>query len=312
MKKSMKAVVIDSFGPVENMKIKLVPVPECGKDQMLVRVHAAGVNVVDAGVRSGMLAKFNGELPKILGGDIAGEVEAVGADVKGYKKGDKVMGSVPPWDGGAYAEYAAVNPERFYFMPLNVSFVEAAGVPIAGVTALQSLEKTGPNLNGRDVLVIGASGGVGTFAVQAARVMGAHVTAVCSSENKAMVVSLGAQNVIEYDKTDYLLSGKKFDAIVDYIASGRIDDMEKLLKDDGRYATAVFRQDLPKDGPLSARFISFMCDVNSNSLKWLKENMENGKIKTVVDKIFTLEQAVDAHKYVEAKHTKGKVILKVM
>jgi len=307
----MKAVVIDSFGPAENMKVRQMPVPECGKDQMLVRVHAAGVNIVDAVVRSGMFTKLNDKLPKIPGADVAGEVEEIGADVKGYKKGDRVMGTVSPWEGGAYAEYAVINPERFYFMPSNVSFVEAGGVPIAAVTALQSLEKAGPELNGRDVLVIGASGGVGTFAVQAARAMGARVTAVCSSANRAMVSSLGAQDVIEYDKTDYRQSGRKFDAIVDYIANATVDEIVKLLKPEGKYATAMLNRAMPKEGPLASRFTSFMVDMNSKSLKWLKENMETGKIKTVVDRVFTMEQAVEAHKYVEAKHTKGKVVLKI-
>lgn len=314
MEKTMKAVVIDAFGPAENMRIREIPVPQPGKKQLLVKVYAAGVNPVDTYIRKGTRPKISGlKFPKVMGRDLAGEVESVGSGVKGFKPGDKVMSSVMPvTGGGSYAEYAVVEQGRACAMPSNASFEEAAGIPIAGVTAIQSFEQAGVPLEGKSILIIGASGGVGTFAIQAAKELNAKITAVCSSKNFETVKKLmGAGEIMEYDKFDYLHSGRKFDFIFDYAGGGDLKLLRGLLNPRGEYITTVGRPGLFMGGMFESKYNWFMADINTLDLEWLKESIETGKMKVVMDRVFPLEKAVEAHKYIETKRAVGKVILKV-
>ena len=312
MEKIMKAVVIDSFGPAENMSLREIPVPLPKSNQMLVRVFAAGINPVDTYIRAGRRMKVSGaKFPKVMGRDLAGEVESAGSAVKNFKPGDRVMGTVNPKSGGSYAEFAVVDESRACIVPSGMSFSEAAGVPVAGVTAMQSFEKAGLPIENKSILIIGASGGVGTFALQIARDMGAAVTAVCSSKNSGLVRTLGAVDVMEYDKTDYLKPGRTFDFVFDYAGGGDMDLLRGLLNPKGKYITIVGRPGLFMMGLFEPKYKWFLADINAKYLNRLKEMAEAGKVKTVIDRILPLENAVEAHKYVETKRAAGKVILQV-
>jgi NADPH:quinone reductase-like Zn-dependent oxidoreductase len=312
MEKTMKAVVIDSFGPAENMKVMDVPVPVPGKGQMLVKVFAAGINPVDTYIRKGTRQQMSGTVfPKVMGRDLAGDVESVGSGVKSFKPGDRVMSSVLPKSGGSYAEYAVVEEGRACLMPASASYEEAAGIPIAGVTAIQSFELAGVPLENKSILIIGASGGVGTFAVQAARELKAKITAVCSSKNFGLVKTLGAGEVIEYDKFDYLHSGRKFDFIFDYSGGGDLKLLKSLLDHKGEYITTVRRPNLLWNGMFESKYNWFMADINSVDLDWLRDTVSTGKIRVIIDRVFPMDQAADAHKYIETKRAVGKVILKI-
>ena len=308
----MKAVVIDSFGPAENMKVREIPVPVPGKGQLLVKVFAAGINPVDTYIRKGTRQKMSGVVfPKVIGRDLAGEVESLGADVKAFKPGDRIMSSVMPKNGGSYAEYAVVDESRACLMPVSSSYEEASGIPVAGVTAIQSFEVADVILADKSILIIGASGGGGTFAIQAARELKAKITAVCSSKNSGFVRGLGAQEVIEYDKTDYLHSGRKFDFIFDYAGGGDLKLLKSMLNHKGEYITTVRRPNLLWNGMFESKYNWFLADINTLDLEWFRDTVGAGKIKVIIDRVFPMDQAVEAHKYVETKRARGKVILKI-
>jgi NADPH:quinone reductase-like Zn-dependent oxidoreductase len=312
MDKTMKAVVIDSFGPAENMRIREIPVPAAGRGELLVKVFAAGINPVDTYIRKGTRRQISGvKFPKVMGRDLAGEVVSTGDGVKAFKTGDRIMASVMPKSGGSYAEYAVVEQGRACLMPDSASYEEASGIPVAGVTALQSFEVADVPLENKSILIIGASGGVGTFAVQAARELKAKITAVCSSKNSGFVRSLGADEVIEYDKTDYLHSGRKFDLIFDYAGGGDLKLLKGLLNHKGEYITTVRRPNLLWNGIFESKYNWFLADINTLDLEWFKDTVNAGKIKVIIDRVFPMEQVVGAHKYVETKRATGKVILKI-
>jgi NADPH:quinone reductase-like Zn-dependent oxidoreductase len=312
MDKTMKAVVIDSFGPAENMQIREIPVPIPGKGELLVKVFAAGINPVDTYIRKGTRQKMSGTtFPKVIGRDLAGEVESIGPGVRVFKPGDRIMSSVMPKNGGSYAEYAVVEEGRACIIPATVSYEEASGIPIAGVTAIQSFEVADVPMDNKTILIIGASGGVGTFAVQAARELKAKITAVCSSKNSAFVRGLGALEVLEYDRVDYLHSNRKFDFIFDYAGGGDLKLLRGLLNPKGEYITTVRRPELLWNGMFESKYNWFLADINTLDLEWFRDTVGAGKVRVIVDRVFPMEQVVEAHKYVETKRAVGKVILKI-
>ena len=321
----MKAVFQDSYGSTDLLELKEVDTPVPKDNELLLKVFASSVNPLDWHIMRGepflvRLMGFGLLKPKhhILGADMAGRIEAVGKDVNQFKVGDEVFGS----SMGGFAEYACVRHDRLVLKPTTMTFEEAAAVPVAGITALQALRDHGRIQKGHHVLINGASGGVGTFAVQIAKALGAHVTGVCSGKNVDMVRSIGADHVIDYTKEDYWLSGKQYDLIVDNAAFYSIRKPLRVLKAAGIYvgvggssSTGSVLQSLLFN-PIAAKLkgkkvVTFVSNINQADLVFLKGLLEAGKIVPVIDRKYSLAETPQAIRYVEEGHTRGKVVINI-
>lgn len=318
----MKAVVFKSYGPPEVLTIEDVEKPTPKDDEVLVRVYASSVNPAEwYGMTGLFLARIGNGLfkPKDirLGADFAGVVEAVGANVTRFKPGDEVFGG----RSGAFAEYVCVR-ENLALKPANITFEEAGGVAIAGLTALQGLRDHGKLITGQKVLINGASGGVGTFAVQIARALGAEVTAVCSSGNVKLIRSLGADHVIDYTKEDFTRNGKEYDLLLDVAGSRRWREYKRVLKPNSTVVIVGGPKSNRIIGPLthiikmrvaswraSQKVIFFVANFNHNDLVALKDMMETGQVKPVVERTYPLERICEAMRHLGTGHAKGKLVV---
>ena len=321
----MKAIVYYKYGSPDVLKLEEVEKPTPKDAEVLVKIHAASVNAYDWHFLTAdifLIRLMDGGLlrPKNtrLGGDIAGRVEAVGSQVKEFWSGDEVFGDLNPWGSGGFAEYAAVPEGGLVPKPANLSFVEAAAVPIAALTALQGLRDQGQILPGQKVLIQGASGGVGTFAVQIAKVFGAEVTAVCSTRNVDKARSLGADHVIDYTKEDFTRNDQQYDLILAVNGYHPISAYQRALTPRGIYVVAggkptqLFQGMLlgPRISKAGGKKMGFLsAKVSKKDLVFLKELLEAGKVVPVIDRRYPLSEAAEALRYLGEGHAKGKVVI---
>ena len=323
----MKAIVYARYGPPDVLEFKDVATPVPRDDEVLIKLFAASVNRLDiGGMRGPLLARpmIGGLLKpkyKILGADIAGRVEAVGRQVKQFQPGDEVFGA-KNWFGrrrlGGFAEYVCAVEDELALKPANISFEEAAAVTVAAITALQGLRDKGRIQAGQKVLVDGASGGVGTFAVQIAKSFGAEVTAVCSTRNVDTARSIGADHVIDYTREDFTRSGQRYDLIMAANAYHSLFDYRRALSPDGLYVWVGGRvsPQVMLLGPLLSligrkKTCFFLAKLNKKDLVFLKELLETGKIVPVIDRRYPLSEVAETIRYLEAGHARGKVVIAI-
>ena len=318
----MRAIVRATYGPPDVLHLDDVPVPTLGDGDVLVRVRAASANAGDRHLLRGtpfpfrLVAGLRTPKFKIIGTDVAGHVEAVGRNITQFRPGDEVFGELSRCGFGAYAEFAAAPEKALALKPANLSFEEAATLPTAGCTALQGLRR-GRIQRARRVLINGASGGVGTFAVQIARTFGAEVTAVCSTRNVDIVRSMGADHVIDYTKDDFAAQGQRYDLILAANGDRSIWDYRRALSADGCYAmTGGSNRQLTDAlllGPLLSmgpqQFGNVLVKPNQADLLVLKEFCETGNVRPVIDRRFALSEVASAVRYVEDGYARGKVVV---
>ena len=322
----MKAIVSNKYGPPDVLELKEVEKPIPKDNQVLVKVHAASVNYGNLVLLKGepFLARFAFGLLKpkysIPGGDIAGRVEAVGKDVKQFQPGDEVFGDLSGCGWGGFAEYVSVPENALALKPANMSFEEAAAVPMAAVTALQGLRDKGKIQSGQKVLINGASGGVGTFAVQIAKSFGAEVTGVCSTRNVDILRSIGADHVIDYTKEDFTQKKQSYDLILAVNGYQPISVYKRALSPNGIFVhvggsgaqlfqAMVLGPWISMTG--SKKMGSMLQRANQKDLMYIKELLEAGKVKPVIDRCYKLSEVPEAFRYFAEGHAQGKVVITV-
>jgi NADPH:quinone reductase-like Zn-dependent oxidoreductase len=322
----MKAIVYEKYGQPEVLQLKEVEKPTPRENEVLVKVHAASINAADWHLLTADIFLVRLEIglfkPKfnILGADVAGRVEAVGKNVKQFKPGDAVFGDIFLQGSGSLAEYASAPESALALKPSNLSFEEAAAAPLAAVTALQGLRDSGQIQPGQKVLIQGAAGGVGTFAVQIAKSFGAEVTAVCSARNMEMARSLGADHVIDYAKEDFTQSRKRYDLILAANGYHPIADYKRSLTPRGIYVMAggkpaqMFQALLlgslmsEKDG---RKMKVLSAKTTQQDLLAIKELLKTGRVKPMIDKRFLLHETPEALRYLGTGHARGKIVISV-
>jgi NADPH:quinone reductase-like Zn-dependent oxidoreductase len=321
----MKAMVYTKYGPPDVLHLEEVKKPALHEEKVLVKVHAASINAGDLHLLTGdpfpmRLMGVGLFKPKntILGADIAGRVEAVGGNVKQFRPGDAVFGDIFGLGSGSFAEYVSVPESALARKPSNVSFEEAAAAPVAAVTALQGLRDHGHIQPGQKVLINGASGGVGTFAVQIAKAFGAEVTAVCSTRNLEMARSIGADHVSDYTKEDFTQKERPYDLILAVNGYHPLSAYKRALAPQGIY---VFVGGLPAQivqslflGPIISKsdgrkMTSGMKKANQKDLLFIRDLLEGGKIRPVIDECYPLSKTAEAFRYFEQGHARGKVVI---
>ncbi len=311
----MKAIVFAKYGSPDVLQLKEVAKPVPQDNEVLIKIHASSVNPFDwrtmrakpffIRLKEGLLKPKN----KRLGADFAGQIEAVGKKVKQFQPGDKVFGIC----SGAFAEYVCVPENGIVLKPAGATFEEAAALPIAAITALQGLRDKGQLQPGQQVLINGASGGVGTFAVQIAKSFGAEVTGVCSTKKLALVSSIGADHVIDYTKENFTQNGQCYDLIFDAAAYHSLSDYKRALSPQGVYVwiggslAMILKIMLSR----SKKFTLLSAKKNKKDFNLLKELFETGQVKAVIDRSYPLSEVAEAIRYLEAGKARGKVVITV-
>jgi len=323
----MKAIVYYKYGSPDVLQLQEVDKPVVNDDDVLVRVRAASANPYDwhfmtgrpyiMRIQSGLLKpKVNG-----LGADLAGQVEAVGKNVTQFRPGDEVFGEV---DAGSFAEYVCVSEDSVVLKPANLTFEQAAAVPMAALTALQGLRDAGRIQPGQKVLINGASGGVGTFAVQIAKSFGAEVTGVCSSRNVDMVRSIGADDVIDYTREDFTRGGQRYDLMLDNVGNRSLSECRRVLNPKGVYLASFGHRENRWLGPfarlirmfvlspfVSQKMASLSAKRTKEVLLDLKALIETGEVTPVIDRTYPLSEVPEAIQYLAEGHARGKVVITV-
>ncbi len=321
----MKAIVYTKYGSPDNLELVDMEKPTPKDDEVLVRVFAVSLNAADLHLLRAdpFLIRLSSGLQKpkntILGSDIAGRVEQVGKNVKQFKPGDQVFGDISACGWGGFAEYACARETALVLKPANLSFEQAAAVPMAAVTALQGFHYAGQIRPGQKVLINGASGGVGTFAVQLAKSFGTEVTAVCSTKNLDMARSIGADHVIDYTKQDFTRTGQQYDLILAANGDRSISDYRRALSPKGIYVQTGGSMAQMSQAMLQGPWISMtgsqkmgnmgVAKPNQNDLVIMKELLEAGKVKPVIDRCYPLAKVPEALRYLEEGHAQGKVVI---
>ncbi|NVK75121.1 MAG: NAD(P)-dependent alcohol dehydrogenase [Oceanospirillaceae bacterium] len=317
----MKAIVRESYGNAQVLELKEVPVPKVGPKEVLVKVLAASVNKADVYMMQGkpFPLRFSIGLfkPKTigLGADVAGIVESIGTDVSQFKVGDEVFGDLSAGVFGSFAEYAVASEESLALKPTGSSFEEAAALPMAAVTALQGLRDADFVKSGDRVLINGASGGVGSYAIQIAKIHGAEVTAVCSSRNVEQALRLGADFVIDYTKEDFTKGEKEYSVIFDMVANHKVANLSKVLTKGGSYACGAFSTDLLlnswKFKKRNQRSKLFMAKPTRSDLQLIAKWVEEGKLKAVIQKAYSLDDTPEAMERIQKGGMSGKLVVEV-
>jgi NADPH:quinone reductase-like Zn-dependent oxidoreductase len=323
----MKAIVNHSYGTADALEFIDVEPPTVGAEQVMVRVHSAAVNPLDWHFLTGtpyvlrLIAGLRRPKQRVRGVDVAGTVEALGADVSGFEVGDRVFGGA----SGSFAELAAARADRLATIPDGFGFDEAAALPVAAVTALQALRDHARVQPGQSVLINGAAGGVGTYAVQIAKTMGAVVTGVCSTRNVEMVRSLGADHVVDYTRDDFTADGRRYDVIIDNVSSRSIGETRRAMSPTG--VLVVIGP--PKKGnwigmfirPLAAKFrfliseqraVTFTAEETADELEALAAMVEAGTLRSVIDRRYPLSETAEAIRHLATGHARGKIIITVI
>jgi NADPH:quinone reductase-like Zn-dependent oxidoreductase len=312
----MKAIVCTKYGSPDVLQLKEVEKPIPKGHEVLIHIHAASVNPFDWHFMRGTpyLVRLQSGLRKpkeiTVGTDVSGVVEAVGKDVKEFHPGDKVFGTC----SGAFAEYVCTSEKGLVKKPDNLTFEQAAAVPIAAFTALQGIRDTGQVLPGQKVLINGASGGVGTFAVQIAKSFGAVVTGVCSTRNVDMVSSIGADFVIDYSKEDFTQGGKQYDLILDMVGNRSLSKCRRILSPNGILVIVGGPMNRALRANVMSRFVSqkmsmFMAVRSKKDLIVIQDLLASGKVTPVIDRRYSLSDLPQAIHYVEEGHARGKVVI---
>ena len=313
MQNQMTAIGIRKFGGLEVLESLTLPIPTVTPGTVLIRVVAAGVNPADWRLRDGQFRLFVRKFPFIPGSDLAGVVESVGEGVTSFKKGDAVYAMSPLMKGGGYAEYALIPASAVALIPDNVTFAEAAAVPLTGLTALEALTKQAVVKPGDPVLIYGASGGVGTFAVQIAKALGAHVIGVASGANADLVRSLGADEFLDY-KTDAVLSGsKRYPIIFDAVNGHSASQWRSALTKNGLLVSVNPVAGNPVASLMGRvqgyKVKGFLVKPDGAALATLSQYLSTGQVRVIIDHVYRLAQAAEAQQYSEAGRTRGKLVL---
>ena len=320
----MKAIVYDKRASPDGLRYAEIEKPTPAADEVLVRIHAASVNPIDYHLlrhpaMRRVVTLITRQSASQPGRDIAGEVEAVGADVTHFKPGDVVFGVAP----GAFAEYACTKESKVAVKPAEISFEQAAAIPVAGLTALQGLRDVANLTEGQSVLINGAAGGIGTFAVQIAKHLGAEVTAICSTRNLEMVRELGADRVIDYTQENYTRDGVQYDVVFDIAGNHSFAERLGALKPNATYVGAGMvalelsvpslvvnmASDAIRKLFVSQKFPSFIAKVTPEDLARLADLIRSGKVTPVIDRTYALPDTADAIRYLEQRHARGKVVI---
>ena len=320
----MKAIVQMGYGsPRDVLKLKKVETPNPSGNEVLIKIQAASITFGDLAAVKGepfiarLFLGLREPKVKIPGKDVAGIVEAVGPNVEAFKPGDQVFGDLSECGWGAYAEYVCAPQDAFVRMPDNISFIEAASAPESGVVAIQGLKGKGHIQAGQKVLIVGASGGIGTFAVQIARAFDTEVTGVCGTRNVDLVRSLGAHHIIDYTQKDFVDSGTQYDLILATAGYRSIFDYKRTLAPGGHYVATggemkqIFQPMLL--GPFlstgARKMTSLSMKPNRDDLTMLRDLIETGKVSPVIDKVFSLKELPEAFRYYAQGHSCGKVVV---
>jgi len=324
----MKAIICTKYGSPDVLQLQEVERPTPKDDEVLIRVQAASINSRDLRMLRAkpflirlMPGGFLRPKNKILGADVAGRVETIGNNVKRFKPGDEVFGYLPSATGrGTFAEYVCANENAIALKPSNLTFEQAAAVPLAALTALQGLRDNGNIQSGQKVLINGSSGGVGTFAVQIAKAFGAEVTAVCSTKNLEMGRSIGADHVIDYTREDFTRNGQRYNLILAANGYHPISDYLRVLSPEGTYVVAggsmlqlfqAARQGQRTSKTGSQKIYVVSLEQNQKNLIFMKELLESGKVVPVIDGCYPLSKTAEAFQYYEKVHPRGKVAITI-
>ncbi|MDX1413925.1 MAG: NADP-dependent oxidoreductase [Candidatus Promineifilaceae bacterium] len=313
----MKAAIFDSFGDTGVVRIADIPRPQISEGELLVRVHAAAVNPKDTFIRKGYLKRYTGEtFPMLPGFDYAGEIAAVGSEINDFQVGDLVYGMLDGWQGATCAEFLAIYPDQASTKPETLSFINAAAVPLVSSTALQAFRDEAGLQEGHEVCINGASGGVGSVAVQIAKIMGARVTAVSRAENHEFLHGLGADVCLDYREVDITRSERLFDVFFDVFGNHRFEAIEPILTKEGIWVSTVLQSHVFESVAATqtsrgkkAKLV--IVKSSREDLDLIRSWIDAGRLKPIVHSVFPLDQIQVAHAQQETKHTRGKLVISI-